>query len=198
MLELIYPLEGIAEMLPVTSTTAAIKLGMAGDDEIFPAVDEEGNVIGRATRTYCHSGSHLLHPVVHLHIIDRERRIFLQKRSLKKDIQPGKWDTAVGGHLRYGESVREALMRESYEELGLSEFNPIYIDTYRFENRRENELVNVFAAVGTYELHPDHDEVDDGRWWHISEIETNLGRGVFTVNFASEFKKIKGQLLALL
>lgn len=198
MLELIYPLEGVAEMLPVTSETAAVKLEISSDEEIFPVVDDGGVVIGRATREYCHGGSHLFHPVVHLHIIDRNQRLYLQKRSMKKDLQPGKWDTAVGGHIRYGETIREALLRESSEEIGLLEFNPIYIDSYRFENRRECELINIFAAVGTYELHPDHDEVDDGRWWPISEIEANLGRGVFTVNFASEFKMIKDQLLALL
>ncbi len=66
-------------------------------NEIFPLVDEQGNVIGSATRSECHSGSGLLHPVIHLHVFDSEGRLYLQRRPLWKDIQPGKWDTAVGG-----------------------------------------------------------------------------------------------------
>ena len=36
-------------------------------EERFPIVDEEGRVVGSATRGECHNGSRLLHPVVHLH-----------------------------------------------------------------------------------------------------------------------------------
>ena len=71
-------------------------------EEIFPIVDESGIVIGSASRKDCHSGTFLLHPVVHLHVFDKRGRLFLQHRSLLKDIQPGKWDTSVGGHIDYG------------------------------------------------------------------------------------------------
>ena len=80
--------------------------------EFFPLVNESGEVVGKATRAECHSGSKLLHPVVHLHIFNRAGDLLLQKRSLRKDIQPGKWDTAVGGPVDYGESIDEALRRE--------------------------------------------------------------------------------------
>ena len=139
-----------------------------------------------------------LHPVILIHIIDRFSRIYLQKRSMKKDIQPGKWDTAVGGHVSYGESIVEAVYREAYEELRLMEFNPIHIETYQFESPVEKEMVSIFAAVGSYELTPDLDEVDEGRWWPVEEIDANVGKGVFTPNFESEFQMIRKQLLALL
>jgi isopentenyldiphosphate isomerase len=124
--------------------------------------------------------------------------VYLQKRSIRKDIQPGNWDTAVGGHVSYGESILEAVYREAAEELGLGEFNPIHIETYVFESAIEKELVNVFAVIGTYELRPDMDEVDEGRWWELSDIDASIGKGVFTPNFESEFQMIRSQLLALL
>jgi NADH pyrophosphatase NudC (nudix superfamily) len=117
---------------------------------------------------------------------------------MHKDIQPGKWDTAVGGHVSYGESLIEAVYREASEELGFSEFNPIYLETYEFESSVEREMVNVFAAVGSFELHPDMDEVDEGRWWTLEDIDASLGKGVFTPNFESEFQMIRRSLLALL
>ena len=195
MVELIYPYE----MAPVVPTpTAGSKAVMAHGSEWFPIVLPSGMVVGRSTREYCHGGSKPLHTVIHIHIIDRFSRIYLQKRSMRKDIQPGKWDTAVGGHVSYGESLIEAVYREASEELGFTEFNPIYLETYEFESSVEREMVNVFAAVGSYELHPDLDEVDEGRWWELADIDANIGKGIFTPNFESEFQMIRKSLLALL
>jgi isopentenyldiphosphate isomerase len=117
---------------------------------------------------------------------------------MRKDIQPGKWDTAVGGHVSYGEGILEAVYREAFEELGFTDFNPIHLETYQFESEIECEQVNVFAAVGSYDLQPDLDEVDEGRWWELADIDANLGKGVFTPNFESEFTMIRRSLLALL
>ena len=167
-------------------------------EEIFPIVNAEGEVIGSATRTECHSGTFILHPVVHLHIFNSQGDLYLQKRVVTKKIQPGKWDTAVGGHVSYGESIIEAVYREASEELGLTEFNPIHIETYEFESSVEREMVNVFAAIGSYELHPDLDEVDEGRWWELADIDASIGKDVFTPNFESEFAMIRSSLLALL
>lgn len=186
-------------MAPVVpAPTAGSKAVKAHGNEWFPIVLPSGMVVGRSTREYCHSGAKPLHPVIHIHIIDRFSRIYLQKRSMRKDIQPGKWDTAVGGHVSYGESLIEAVYREASEELGFTEFNPIYLETYEFESAVEKEMVNVFAAVGSYELHPDLDEVDEGRWWDLTDIDANMGKGIFTPNFESEFQMIRSSLLALL
>ena len=72
-------------------------------EEMFPVVEESGLVIGQMRRSYAHSGAMLLHPVVHLHIINRFGEIYLQRRSKDKDLLPLYWDPAVGGHISYGE-----------------------------------------------------------------------------------------------
>ena len=99
--------------------------------EYFPLVDEDGNEIGLATRNECHSGTFLLHPVVHLHVINSDGALYLQKRADDKDIQPGKWDTSVGGHKAPGETIEQSLRREVSEELGFTEFNPVFIERYK-------------------------------------------------------------------
>lgn len=197
MFDFIYPSGQPAEF-PPRRADAMPEPEASGRKEMFPVVEPSGIVVGRASRKYCHSGSKLLHPVVHLHIIDRYGRLYLQKRSMEKDIQPGKWDTAVGGHVDYGEQLMEALFREADEELGLKDFNPVYLTSYTFESEIEKELVNVFAAVGSYRLTPDMDEVEEGRYWEMTEIEENLGRSVLTPNFEQEFVRIKDMLLSLL
>lgn len=162
-------------------------------EELFPLVDTDGNVIGKATRRECHSGSKMLHPVVHLHLISDNGKLYLQKRSELKDIQPGKWDTAVGGHVDYGEDVISALRREAREELGLSGFNPTKLTPYIFESSVERELINPFVVYCQEDLYivPDPEEISEGRFWSKSEIEEQLGKGVFTPNFESEYKIIK-------
>lgn len=159
-------------------------------EEWFPLVNEEGETIGKATRRECHSGSKLLHPVIHLHIFNDAGELYLQKRSMNKDIQPGKWDTAVGGHIDYGETVEDALRREVREELGITDFTPQFITRYVFESSIEKELVNTFRTIYNGEFKPDTDELDGGRFWSIEEIKANLGKSVFTPNFEQEFKRL--------
>jgi len=158
-------------------------------EEIFPIVDEDGNTIGEAPRSVCHDGkSKLLHPVVHLHLFNNEGQLFLQKRGLMKDILPGRWDTSVGGHLSPGESVEKALRREAEEELGLKQFNPGFLGKYIWESPRERELVNSFSAVSGEIPAINPDEIDEGRFWTLSEINVLLGKEIFTPNFEHEFK----------
>ena len=161
-------------------------------EEWFPLVDEEGRVIGRAPRSVCHDGkSKLLHPVVHLHLFNSEGKLYLQKRSVKKDIQPGKWDTSVGGHIDPGESVEEALKRETSEELGLQDLDCRFIHKYTWESPRERELVFSFAAVSDKEPVVDRNEIDEGKYWTPDEIINSLGREIFTPNFEHEFGMLR-------
>ena len=157
--------------------------------ELFPIVNEEGTVIGQDTRGECHSGSHLLHPVVHLHVFNAQGDVYLQKRPEWKDIQPGKWDTAVGGHIDYGETPEEALRREVREELGITDFTPESIGKYVFESQRESELVYVHRTTYNSPIHPSAEELDGGRFWSIQEIREAMGQGLLTPNFETEFSR---------
>lgn len=199
-MELIYPVGGYAPVMPSPKATDLTSPKAGGDtEEWFPVVEPSGEVIGMSRRSYCHSGVKVLHPVVHLHILDRMGRLYLQQRADTKDLLPGVWDTAVGGHVSYGESVPEALMRESSEELGFSEYNPVPICSYVFESGIEKELVNVYAAVGSnFVLTPDPSELKDGRFWTVEEIDSHIGDGTFTPNFESEFAMVREQLFSLL
>ncbi len=161
-------------------------------EEMLPVVDEEGNMIGQASRGECHSGSKLLHPVVHLHIYNNKGELFLQQRPLWKDIQPGRWDTAVGGHFAPGENAAEALQREAKEEVGLSGFEAESLGKYVFESERERELVHVFKTTTEQTPQPSG-ELDGGRFFSHEEIEQRLGSGFFTPNFEQEWLRFFGR-----
>lgn len=156
-------------------------------EEIFPLVNENGDITGQATRNECHNGSMLLHPVIHLHIFNSKGELFLQKRSPRKDIQPNKWDSSVGGHIDLGEKPREAALREAKEEIGLTLSEIHFIDKYIIETNIERELTYVFFTFCEEQPKIDMDEVSDGRFWTIKEIEQNIGKDIFTPNFELDF-----------
>jgi len=190
VLELIYPSFPAPLLQGVKQAKAA---------EMLPIVDETGNVLAQAPREFCHRNPQKpLHPVIHLHVINRNGEIYLQQRGAHKDLLPLYWDTAVGGHVSYGEYILEALYRESAEELGLHDFLPQGLCSYVFESADERELVSVFATVGEYAIHPDPDELAGGRFWSPAEIERSMGKGILTPSYEDEYFRIKDALLALL
>ncbi|WP_321285632.1 NUDIX domain-containing protein [uncultured Sunxiuqinia sp.] len=157
-------------------------------EEQLPIVNEQGKVLGKAPRSVCHNGEKLLHPVVHLHVLNRKGDIYLQKRPLDKLVQPGKWDTAVGGHISFGEDLQTALRREAWEEIGLKEFSAKLVKQYIWESDLERELVYVFVTNDFQGIHLHSDEVTEGRFWTKKQLENSLGNSIFTPNFEHEFK----------
>ena len=160
--------------------------------ELFPITDAEGRILGKVTRGEAHGGSRVIHPVVHLHVFNSKGELFLQQRPLWKDIQPGKWDTAVGGHIDLGEHVELALRREAKEELGLEDFSPAALPPYVFRSERECELVYPFKTVYDGEVCPS-EETCGGRFWSMDEIRQAMGQGILTPNFEQEFEKLFGK-----
>ena len=162
-------------------------------DEAFPLVDESGHVIGSALRSEVHGNPALLHPVVHCLVTDREGRLLLQLRSKAKDIQPGKWDTSVGGHVGLGESIETAVHREIEEEIGLDAASaPIrFLYRYVMRNDVESELVHTYACQSDGPFVRQDSEVDELRFWTCDEVEAAIGTGVFTPNFEDEYVRFR-------
>jgi isopentenyldiphosphate isomerase/intracellular septation protein A len=160
-------------------------------EEWVPLVDEQGRITGQAPRSQVHNGSKLLHPVVHLHVINHNKAILVQKRPMSKLIQPGKWDTAVGGHISAGETLEQALKKEAFEEIGLVDFSAKMIKTYKWESEVEAELVYMFVTYDFKNFKVHSDEVEEACFRTKNQIENNIGKGIFTPNFEFEFRLLK-------
>lgn len=168
-----------------------IKANSIKKEEWLPIVDEEGKVLGKAPRSVCHKNKDLLHPVVHLHILNSKGELLLQKRAMNKIVQPGKWDTAVGGHVSLNETIEEALKKEAFEELGITDFKASLIKKYVWESTIEKELVFMFFTQYDGEFVINKNEIDEGRFWQIKDIDIQINENIFTPNFIQEFKFLK-------
>lgn len=158
--------------------------------EWVPLMTEDGHVVGGAPRPLVHNGSHWLHPVVHLHVFSSDGKLLLQLRPMTKKIQPGRWDTAVGGHITYGEKLPDALRRETSEEIGLTSFDAKLTQKYVWKCNVENEYVFVFQTYNDGPFQPRNvGEVDELRFWSKEELANAIGKGVLTPNLEKELSE---------
>lgn len=161
------------------------------NNELLPIVNERGEVVASAQRGLCHDGkSMLLHPVVHLHVFNQQGELYLQHRPTWKTIQPNKWDTAVGGHVDFGETIEQALQREVCEEIGLTQFTPKLLLKYVHQSDVERELVYVYYAITSVQPTPSN-ELDGGRFFTMQELDERMQTDFFTPNFEAEWQKVR-------
>ncbi|MBQ6772361.1 MAG: GreA/GreB family elongation factor [Bacteroidales bacterium] len=104
--------------------------------EFLPIVNERGNIVGRATYFELHKGNKLLHPVVHLHVIN----------------EIGATTRLYWWHVAFGETPEKTLKRKMAEILGLSEAKPKLKRQYIRDVKTEKELVFVFTVVSEENL----------------------------------------------
>ena len=164
---------------------------MSDPNEIFDLYDAgEYRVVGQSTRGKCHGNPLLVHAVARIHVFDRQGNILLQLRSPNKDVQPGRWDTAVGGHLMPGEDAETAARREMGEELGVVPSHLTFLHRFLWHTPIETEWVSTFCAVHEGPFVPDPYEIAGLRFWSRQTILDQVGTGIFTPAFEDEFAKL--------
>ncbi len=149
-------------------------------EELFEIIDDAtGAVIGTAPRKRCHGDPSLIHRSVHVVVYSTDgKSILLQKRKMTKDIQPGKWDTAVGGHLMVGESYEQAAAREMGEELGIHAEDQLrFLFDFKVRNEIESENIRVFAIAYDGPFFPQESELDGVEFFTITDLKQRLNSG---------------------
>jgi isopentenyldiphosphate isomerase len=139
-------------------------------EDIFDVVNERDEVIDRKPRSEVHRLG-LLHRAVHVLVFNARGQIFLQKRSMKKDRQPGVWDSSASGHVDSGEDYDTTAVREVWEEIGLRlAKTPTRLFKIDAREDTDQEFVWVYRceSEGPFKLHPD--EIDEGAWFAPDEV----------------------------
>ena len=75
-------------------------------------------------------------------ILKDDNELLIVKRSENDDLYPGAWEFP-GGHLENGETLKEGLKRELFEEIGFNiDFEPIITHYYDEIKEKNNELIH--------------------------------------------------------
>jgi isopentenyl-diphosphate delta-isomerase type 1 len=139
-------------------------------EDIFDVVNERDEVIDAKPRSFVHAHG-LLHRAVHVFVFNRRGDIFLQKRSMKKDRQPGVWDSSCSGHVDSGENYDQTAVRELQEEIGLQVAQtPHRLFKIDACEETDAEFVWVYRceSEGPFVLHPD--EIECGGWFTREQV----------------------------
>lgn len=152
-------------------------------------VNNQDQIIGEARRSEVHGNPGLIHRVSHVLVFNSRGELYLQKRSLTKDVQPGKWDTSVGGHLDKGESYLEAAKREMKEEIGIETDDIQFLYKYLHSNQYESEYVSTFHCLWDGVIMVNEDEIAEGKFWTLDEIMQQSDLGCFSPNFMDELSR---------
>jgi isopentenyldiphosphate isomerase len=139
-------------------------------EEIFDVVNELDEVVGKRSRSEVHRLG-LMHRAVHVLVFNVRGEVFLQKRSMSKDRQPGLWDSSASGHLDTGEAYDACAIRELREEIGLRLDSPpkrLFKLAASDETDMEHVWVYRCTAEGPFTLHPE--EIETGGWFAPEKV----------------------------
>lgn len=152
-------------------------------DEFIDIVTEKGLATGKiALKSEAHKNG-WWHNTIHVWLFTNNGEILLQQRSHKKAIFPLLWDVSAAGHIDAGETIENAAIRETFEELGLQlkikDLIKIgvhkHASSYANGSIQDNEFHHVFIAKLKTEidkLKPQQEEVEDIKL--VSFAEFNL------------------------
>jgi len=131
-------------------------------------VDEEDKVIGKVTRKEARE-KNLIHRGAIILVFNSKGEILVQKRSMTKDVFPGRYEMMVGGVCDYGEDYETTARRELFEEVGLKSeleylFTCLYMDNYL------KQVAAVYRTVSDDKLVLQEEEVDSAEFMSIEDL----------------------------
>ena len=158
-------------------------------DEIYDVVDKMDQVIGQATRREIHQ-KNLLHRSIHILVFNNQNEVFLQKRSMAKDENPGLWDTSSAGHVDSGETYDECAHRELWEELGIKAIlKPL--EKIEACQKTYHEHVQIYTCRTNAKININFDEISEGKYFRLEALKSEIKKKPeqFTSSFKLIFKK---------
>ncbi len=142
--------------------------------ELLSVVDENDNIIDTCPRHIIHATG-LRHRAVHILVFNAQGQLFLQKRSMKKDLNGGLWDTSAAGHVDADEDYDISAVREITEELGISiadALEPLF--KLSATPAIGMEFIQVYRCLHNGPFNLAADEIDEGGWFNVAEISGRI------------------------
>jgi len=146
---------------------------MINNEELLFVVDQNNNPIQPKTRKDIHENGYW-HRISHIWIFNSQRQILCQKRTMHKDINPGKWEAHFGGHIASREEYVDNAIKEIKEEIGLerAKEDMTFFKIYKYDKDREFQGIFYTKWDGNINtLVLEKEEVEKVAWKDISELK---------------------------
>jgi|GEM_PF-37228 len=159
-------------------------------DEIVQIVDEKNRIVGSCSRGVMRSKRHI-HRACYLLVFNTTGELFVQKRTITKDVYPGHWDVAAGGVVLAGESYEESAERELFEELGVTDVPLTFLFDFFYKDNHNRVWGRIFTCFHDGPFRLQAEEIDHGRFMGIGEALELCKIEPFTPDGVELLKKIQ-------
>ncbi len=160
-------------------------------EDWLPIVDEKGVVTGSVQyQENASPGKRLMHPVVRFYFIENNR-LLLQQRKPDDRSEAMLWDASVSRKVRLNHTVEESLQDKVTRLYSTRARSPMFLTNYIYEGKFCRNYIYLFVSCHTNSIDIQHDQLHVVKWWTISQIEQNLGSGIFSERFEKEFEILK-------
>jgi len=148
-------------------------------EEIVTIVDDENRVVGATLRRDMRARN-LPHRATYVLVFNSRQELFVQKRTMSKDVFPGYYDPAAGGVVLAGESYLEGAMRELEEEMGICSVRLETLFEFYFENKRSRVWGAAFSCVYDGDIKLQEEEVECGAFMPVPDILREIDQKSYT------------------
>jgi 8-oxo-dGTP pyrophosphatase MutT (NUDIX family) len=142
---------------------------MGAADEIVALVNGRNQVIGSAPRRDMRARN-LPHRSTYILVFNSRGQLYVQKRTMTKDIFPGYYDPATGGVVLAGENYEEGAIRELEEEMGIRQVPLTRLFDFYFSDPRSRVWGGAFTCTYDGPLTLQEEEVEHVELMTIDEI----------------------------
>ncbi len=157
-------------------------------DELLDVVDENDRVIGQEYRSIIYK-KNLSFRVINAFLINKQKELWIPRRTSHKKLFPSCLDASVGGHVMTGENYDQAFERELQEELNIKSSQISYqlIAKLTPYQHGVSAFMHVYLIATDTTPHYNPNDFSDASWINISELKEKIKKG----------ERVKGDLSIL-
>lgn len=185
----------IIGLIFVESTRLHLMRRRLFSEEWLPVVTETGQVTGKVAKSVTTDlKNRFMHPVVRVALMSKGE-IYLKERDQMRVLNPGKLDYPFERYMQFNDKIDDTVKKIFRKECGSESLPLRFLLKYTFENEVTKRLIFLYVSEVNDEEELKKLNLEGGKLWTATQIEDNIGTGIFSECFELEFEYLKNTLL---